>query len=398
MVVLTAWMVPPTWWLPLAAGAGACGLLAAAYALHVRRLRQIHAAEARFRTFVDFATDALRIYDEGWTIIDVNRQACDALGYSRSELIGRKPLDFDVHLSAGKLRELQERVGSGEILKFESRHRRKDGTVFPVEIHARGFRQGARFMVIELSRDTTDRKRAEQEHREMEARRFEAALEARVLERTRIARDLHDTLLQSFQGLLLRFESVLKVLPARPDEARTRLVAALDRAGEAVTEAREAVQDLRSPAHANKDLMDVITTIAGEFAGVGERPVAFSIEVVGARRGKNPLVRDEIARISGEAVRNAFRHAHSDRISVGITYGDEQFCVEVRDDGMGMDLSASPKAKPGHFGLRIMRERAEAIGGTLEITSAPGSGTTIAMRVPASIAYASTAPSAHPAV
>jgi PAS domain S-box-containing protein len=380
-----------TWWFAVVSGAAVCGLLAAAYTARRRRLRRVRATEARFRTFVDFTTDALIIHGKDGTIVDVNRQACDALGYSRAELIGNTPLDFDVDLTPEKMRELHQRVRSGKVVLFETRHRRKDGTIFPVEVHVRGFRQGSRLMAIALSRDITERRRAEQEHRDVEAKRFEAALEARVVERIRIARELHDTLLQSFQGLLLQFESVLNLLPARPDEARTRLISALDRATEAVTEARDAIQDLRSPAHANKDLLETIRSVADEFTGVAGRAISFSIEVVGVRRGKNPLVRDEIARISGEALRNAFRHAHANRISVGITYGDDLFHVEVRDDGKGTDLSAGLQPKPGHFGWQSMRERAEAIGGTLDITSAPGSGTTIALHVPASLAYASTA-------
>ncbi len=229
----------------------------------------------------------------------------------------------------------------------------------------------------------------EQDHPESEATKFEAALEARVQERTRIARDLHDTLLQGFQGLLLQFESVLTMLPARPDEARTRLIRALDRATLAVTEARDAVEGLRSSV-ADRDLLEVIRSVADEFTGIGRQPTAFSIEVIGVRRAKNPLVRDEIAHISSEALRNAFRHAHARRISVKITYGDEHFALEVRDDGVGMDLNEIARPKRGHLGLRSMGERAEAIGGSLEITSTEGAGTMIELRVPAFVTYGST--------
>jgi signal transduction histidine kinase len=246
--------------------------------------------------------------------------------------------------------------------------------------------------VLQL-RASEARLRAEQEHREAEASKFEAVLEARVQERTRIARDLHDTLLQSFQGLLLQFESVLTMLPTRPDEARTRLVRALDSATVALIEARDAVEGLRSGASGDRDLIDAIRSVAEEFAGVTGQPTAFSIEVVGARRGKNPLVREEVARIAGEALRNAFRHAHARRVGVRITYGEERFHLEVRDDGIGMNPSEALRPKPGHFGLRNMRERAEAIDGDLHVTSSAGSGTMIELRVPALVAYASTAPS-----
>jgi PAS domain S-box-containing protein len=397
---MTAAVYHPPWWVAALAVVAVCGLLAAAYAAHIRHVRQrfeertraaeqLHASEARFRTFVDFATDSLMIVDADHLIVDVNEQACRSLGYTRQELIGKSPLDFDAELTPDRLRQLSAHVRAGEILTLETRYRRKDSTTFPVEVHARGFWQGTDWTVIALSRDISERKRLEDARREAEAAKFDAALEASVRERTRIARDLHDTLLQSFQGLLLRFESVLKALPADAEEARTRLVGALDRATEAVTEARQAVEGLRSAGDAHKDLIHALRTVADEFAGTGERPAAFSIEVIGMRRGKNPLVREEIARIAGEALRNAFRHAQASRISVRITYGDEHFDLEVGDDGAGIDLSGGLLLRPGHFGLRNMRERAEAVGGRLEIRSAVGSGTTIDVRVPASIAYGS---------
>ena len=114
-------------------------------------VEQLHRARAQFRTFVDFATDALLIHDERGTIVDANKQACDALGYSREELIGRTPCDFDVQMTAERLDELRQRLRAGEILTLETQHRRKDGTLFPVEVRARGFWQGDDWMAIALS-------------------------------------------------------------------------------------------------------------------------------------------------------------------------------------------------------------------------------------------------------
>jgi signal transduction histidine kinase len=240
---------------------------------------------------------------------------------------------------------------------------------------------------IALARDTSERTRVDRARVSRDAAKFEAALEASVRERTRIARDLHDTLLQSFQGLVLRFESVLKVLPPDAGDARTRLIGALDRATDAINEARRAVEGLRSAGTPHQDLIQALRAVADEFTRTGDSPVAFVVEVVGMRRGKHPLVRDEIARIASEALRNAFRHAHARRIEVRTTYGDECFTVAVIDDGAGMDLSAGLLLRPAHVGLRHMRERAEAVGGELAIRSVVGSGTTIELCVPASFAY-----------
>ena len=122
---------------------------------------QLRASEARFRTFVDHATDGFFLHDEQLTVIDVNRQACASLGYSREELIGMHPRDFDAGLDGPSITRLAERVGAGETVAFETFHRRKDGAVFPVEIRARPFHLGERRFRLSFARDISERKRAE---------------------------------------------------------------------------------------------------------------------------------------------------------------------------------------------------------------------------------------------
>ena len=221
------------------------------------------------------------------------------------------------------------------------------------------------------------------------AMQFNRTLEARVSERTRIARDLHDTLLQSFQGLLLRFQSAAKLLPQRPDEARERLDNAIHQAAEAITEGRDAVQGLRASAFETNDLANAIAAIAEELkkdSAAGESPV-IDLEVEGAPRGLNPVVRDEAYRIAGEALRNAFRHAQARRITVEIRYDKRHFRLRVRDDGKGIDEDAMQRQPSGHFGLPGMRERAEIVGGRLEVWSKPNSGTQAELSIPGNIAY-----------
>jgi len=131
---------------------------------------EFRATEARFRTFVDHATDAFFLLDEQVIVVDVNRQACAGLGYSRDELIGLHPRDFDVGLDEGSIAQLGARVGAGETVTFETVHRRKDGVVFPVEIRARAFQQGEQQFILSLSRDISERKRAEEQLRASEER------------------------------------------------------------------------------------------------------------------------------------------------------------------------------------------------------------------------------------
>lgn len=223
------------------------------------------------------------------------------------------------------------------------------------------------------------------------AHEFDLKLESRVGERTRIARELHDTLLQSFQGLLLRFKTVESLLATRPDEARKVLESAIDQTREAITEGRRAVQALRSVPGEDREFSGELKALAEELArdpaNIGTGEVLLNVE--GAPRALRPLVRDELYRIASEALRNALRHASANRIEVHLEYGRREFELRVRDDGKGMDPGALTGAgRPGHFGLHGMRERAELAGGELALWSAVGAGTEIEVRIPASRAYA----------
>ena len=218
---------------------------------------------------------------------------------------------------------------------------------------------------------------------------FALTLEARVGERTRIARELHDTLLQSFHGLLLRFQTVSHLLPERPSEAKQRLDTAIAHAAAAITEGRDAVQGIRSSTIEKNDLAMAISTLGTELAADGHsvQPV-FHVAVEGESRELHPIVRDEIYKIAAEALRNAFRHAEAGRVEVEIRYDDEQFRLRVRDDGKGIDPAVlANQGLEGHYGLRGMPERAAVIGGKLAVWSELGAGTEVELRLPASIVY-----------
>ena len=219
----------------------------------------------------------------------------------------------------------------------------------------------------------------------------ELRLETRVSERTRIARDLHDTLLQSFQGVLLRFQAAAIVLPEHPEKAKHALDQAIDEAAQAITEGRDAVQNLRSATPAADDLAGAIGSLGKEVAamsgGQTTAPAAIDLSVEGTPRDLHPIVRDDVYRIAGEAVRNAFRHASARRIEVDIRYDERRLRVRVRDDGRGIQPAVLDGDRPGHFGLPGMRERAEAIGGHLAVWSEAGAGTEIELTIPAAAAY-----------
>jgi signal transduction histidine kinase/ligand-binding sensor domain-containing protein len=221
-------------------------------------------------------------------------------------------------------------------------------------------------------------------------RQFELTLDARVGERTRIARDFHDTLLQSFHGVLLRFQTVSLLLPERAEEAKEKLDVAIDQAANAITEGRDAVQGLRDSTIQGNNLAVAISTLGEELAtdSIHRQSSGFCVSVEGQTRELHPIVRDEIYKIGAEALRNAFRHAHAARVEVQIRYDNEQFRLRVRDDGKGIDAAIlSAHGAEGHYGLPGMRERATVIGGKLTVWSEEYAGTEVELRVPASKAY-----------
>jgi len=168
---------------------------------------------------------------------------------------------------------------------------------------------------------------------------------------------------------------------------------AIDRAADAITEGRDAVQGLRASTVQTNDLAQAINTLGEELAndpGNHGSP-AFGVTVEGDSRDLHPILRDEIYRIAAEALRNAFRHAHARQVEVEIRYDHRQFRLRVRDDGKGMDRVVLSGVGPeGHFGLRGMRERAKVIGGRLVVWSELGAGSEVELIVPASTAYAKT--------
>jgi len=212
---------------------------------------------------------------------------------------------------------------------------------------------------------------------------FHIREEERVGERTRIARELHDTLLQSFQGLMLRLQAVNELLSE--GKAKEQLEQTLKRADQAIAEGRTTVNDLRSSTPTMNDLPQAVTALGNELAA--KDTAAFHLLVEGPPRDMHPILRDEVYRITREALRNAFSHARADQIEVEISYAEKLFRLRVRDDGQGIAPDILRDGRPGHYGLAGMAERARQIGGKLSTWSRPGAGTEIEFRIPGSRAY-----------
>ncbi len=217
-------------------------------------------------------------------------------------------------------------------------------------------------------------------------------LEVRVGERTRIARELHDTLLQSLHGLMFRFQAARNMLPRRPEEAMQALDGALTRADQALAESQDAIRDLRSQPVAQGDLAYLLTAAGQELAGSqdgnGDSP-NFSVTVEGERQTVSPILQDEVYRIAREVLRNAFRHARARQLEAEIRYDDRLLRLRIRDGGKGVDPEVLMKGgRDGHWGLAGIRERAERFGARVDFWSEAGAGTEVQLTVPASVAYA----------
>lgn len=220
---------------------------------------------------------------------------------------------------------------------------------------------------------------------------FHMRLEERLEERGRIARELHDTLLQSFQGLMFSFQAARNLLPRRTEEAIRTLEGAIRAGDEAIAEGRDAIQGLRANPASDSDLEHLLTITGKQLArsssAEDQRP-AFQVTVEGTRQTLSPVIRDEVYRIACEILRNAFRHAHASRIEVEIVYDSNFFRLRIRDDGKGIDRNVLEEgAREGHWGLPGIRERTKRIGAKFRLWSEPGAGTEAELSVPARVAY-----------
>jgi signal transduction histidine kinase len=222
-------------------------------------------------------------------------------------------------------------------------------------------------------------------------RQLEARMEARVDERTRIARELHDTLLQSFQGAVFQFQAARRLFLRDADNVKQVMDGAIQAAEEGITEGRAAIHDLRPEPAAQRDLPELLKATGHELAATHEskgNAPAFSVIVEGKQLDLSLMFQDEVYRIAREVIRNAFHHAAASLIEVEIRYDEDQLRVRVRDDGKGI----APKVleaggQSGHFGIPGMRERAQRMGARLDFWSETGAGTEAELTVPASMAY-----------
>jgi signal transduction histidine kinase len=213
--------------------------------------------------------------------------------------------------------------------------------------------------------------------------------EERLNERTRIAQELHDTLLQGCLSASMRLHVAVDQL-SEGSPAKKSLAGVLDLMRQVIDEGRNAVQGLRSSDGARLDLPQAFSRIRDELA-LGD-DVEFCVIVDGHTRRLHPILRDEVYRIGREALVNAVRHSQAKSIEVELEYSDKQLRVLVRDNGCGIDPHVLRSGREGHWGLLGMRERAERVGGHLRIWSSAAAGTEVELSVPGHVAFELSAP------
>ena len=215
-------------------------------------------------------------------------------------------------------------------------------------------------------------------------RELNVRFEQRLAERTRIAQDLHDTLLQGLLSASMQLhvanEQIPSDSPAKPLVSRV-----LELMGQVVEEGRNAVRGLRTPDTERLELEQAFSRIQLQIPS--KEAVDYEVTVEGTTKQLRPIIRDEVYRVGHEALLNAFRHSEATRIELEMQYNPKQLRIVVRDNGKGIDSDVIRQGREGHWGLSGMRERTQEIGGKLKVWSRIGAGTEVELNIPSHLAY-----------
>jgi signal transduction histidine kinase len=210
-----------------------------------------------------------------------------------------------------------------------------------------------------------------------------ACFDERLAERTQVAREFHDTFLQTLQGSKLVADDALEN-SSDLVQMRRAMEHLSDWLGQAVQEGRAAQISLPTSTTQKDDLAEAFKRATEEGRLFG--PIEVSVYVTGHPKEMHPLIRDELYRVGYEAIRNAYSHSKGSRLEVGLKYGQD-LTVLINDNGVGIDPAILDHGKEGHFGLHGMRERVGRIGGKLTVVSSAGSGTEVTVVVPGGIVF-----------
>lgn len=334
-------------------------------------------------SLMSFALDQVReaayLMDEKGGFYYVNQEACRAHGYSAEELCTMNLTAIDPDYSPEMLASAWRKMRAVGAVTFETRHQRRDGTIFPVEITASAFLFEDRDLVLSLARDISERKEAERRLRESygqlqalsSRREFD-----REQERKRIAHELHDELGQRLTALHLGASTILYGMGSENAWLNERLEALTSNAHDTIQVVRNVAAALRPPA-LDMGIGLALDSLAEQFQTT--TGLACHVTLPAAFRPLTEEALIALYRIVQEALTNVVRYAQA--TTVDITVRQDHCCcqLEINDDGQGFDASAT---RCKSFGLLGMRERVEQLGGEFSISTAPGKGVRIEVRIP----------------
>lgn len=218
------------------------------------------------------------------------------------------------------------------------------------------------------------------------ARQLNLRFEERLAERTRIGQELHDTLLQGLVSISMQLHVFADQLP-EDSPRRESLDHILRMMSKVIDEGRNAIRGMRPSIPSSYGLEELLARLPHELAA--PREIDFRIVAEGPSRMLHPIIRDKVYRIAREAITNAFHHSAASSVEVELEYDQSELCVVIRDNGRGIDPALLQEGKEGHFGLSLMRDRAQNIGAKLTLWSSPGAGTEVSLAVPSRVAFAS---------
>ena len=332
---------------------------------------------------LDQAREAVYLIDNdhGYRFLYVNEEACRSLGYRREELIGLTPRDIDPQMKPQDALRLRDETPEG-FLTFETYHRRRDGSLFPVELQTSAIQFNGKRLSLVLARDITQRKQAEQlieESRTQLRALFAQNERVREEERKHISREIHDELGQILTGLQLDLSILSIKFGANLPEMREHIQSMLGLVNKSLEVARNVATALR-PASLDMGIVAAIEWLADRFT----RSTGGHCEIHISEQDSDSYLEENLCialfRITQESLTNVARHANASRVDISFSHEEGYYILEVRDNGKGIDLD---NLRKGSCGLLGMRERVYLFGGELAIDGKPGSGTVIKVRLPA---------------
>ena len=360
-----------------------CGLHAGLFAAAMRlplavkgKMEQRKQPEQELQQLVDFVPQLIVVLDSEGKKIHINRVFREYTGLTPEKLRSADAVAGLIHPDdLERMRAVRDRgIAAGEPFELDAKVRGKDGIYRwflarynPLVEEGRARRWYVTATEIESRKQEEERIRQEN---------------VRLEERTRIARELHDTLLQTVQSATLHLgAAVLRV--AQDSPVKHQLDQILDIMRQGIAEGRNAIQGLRSSDSQTSDLVGALSRIQDELKG--QPDIDFRVTVTGRQKQFGQEFQHEIYRIGREALANAFSHSGATRIELELAYSDSELSVRIRDNGCGIEPQVLDEGRDGHWGLAGIRERATRIGGMLKILSSPAAGTEVQLTIPTSI-------------